>query len=255
MARNKSFKLEVDDSTFKKNAKKLLSDMGVDSVLFMKQQTGLLARDLAKYTPPFTSFPTSKGTSIGTAKDIKHGKEAVAIGLYSICHIRKRKSINWARKSFGDGPIFNKKQQIAHGVIDDLESLATWHQTNRGARGRTRRVPASQRPFVFKTVFNKYLKKRQADVGTAKSSFYKASLALNAKGSAPANVKKNLDKAIGTSSVKKKRKGPQGLVSGRAKGAYTTKTKFLPKIQKDRMIKAMKRLKYVGNKLAKESFK
>jgi len=255
MARRNSLKLEVDDSTFKKNAKKLLSDMGVDSMIFMRQQTGLLARDLAKFTPPFSTFPTSKGTGIGAAKDIRQGKLAVAVGLYSICHIRKRKSINWAKKAFGDGPIFSGKKQIAHGVIDDIESLALWHNSNRGSRGRTRNVPPTQRPFVFRTVFNKYLKKRQADVGTAKASFYKASLALNAKGAAPANVKKNLGKAIGSSSVKKKRKGPVGTTTGKAKGAYLTKSKFLPKIQKDRTIKAMKRLKYVGNKLARESFK
>ena len=190
--------------------------------------------------------------TVGTAKDIKAGKEALSIGLYSICHIRKKKSINWARKAFGGGPIMSKGTQIASGVIDDVETLSRWHYGNRKANGRTKDVAKKDRPFVYSAVFNKYLRRRLQDVGVAKASFYKASLHLGGKHNAVKAIKLNLGKATGKGSIKQGRHGYSGIVSGLSKGGYNTK-KHLPMIQKDRSIKALKRLRILANQAAKES--
>ena len=252
MPKTGSFSLEIDDKTFTKNAKKFLTDLGKTEKEFVREQSSFLARDLAKYTPPYVSFPTGNKNTVGTAKDIKAGKDALAMGLYSICHIRKKKTINWARKAFGNGPIMNKGRQIASGVIDDIETLSRWHYGNRKANGRTKDVAKSDRPFVYSAVFNKYLRRRLQDVGVAKASFYKASLHLGGKHNAVKAIKLNLGKATGKGSIKKDRDGYTGIVSGLSKGGYNTK-KYLPMIQKDRSIKALKRLRILANDAARKA--
>lgn len=249
---SRSFSLDIDDKTFAKRSKKLLDDLGRETKPFVREQSALLARDLAKYTPPFDTFPKGNSNTVGTSKDIQKGKRALSIGLYSICHIRKRKTINWAKKAFNGGPVFINGKQIASGIIEDIATLSKWHYSNKDIKGRTKFVPPSERPFVFKTVFNKYLKIRLKDVGVAKASFYKASLHLGGKHNAVRQIKIALGKGTGKGTLKKTQKGYTGQILGLAKGAYNTK-KHLPMLQKDRNIKALKRLKILASKLAKET--
>ena len=253
MAKGGKFNVEVDDTLFKKNAKKFLLEIGIEEKDFIKEQSGLLARDLARFTPPYASFPVNKGTSIGKPADIRAGKFAVFYDIIGICHPRKRSAINWAKKNFGNGYIYANNVKIGKGVIENIGDLSNWHHQNRNRRGRTKRIPDSEQPFVLKTVFNKYYKRRQKDVGIAKASFYKASLAFDAKGSAPPNVKKNLGKSAGLGIMRKTDKGWVGNISGTSKGAADT-LRHLPQIQFDREKRAMARLKYIVNALMKKSF-
>lgn len=246
------FSLEIDDKTFTKGAKKLLTDLGKAEKDFVREQSSLLARDLAKFTPPYVTYPLGNTNTVGTAKDIKQGKTAILMGLRSICKPRKKTTCNWARKAFGNGPIIINGIQIAKGVIDDEETLRKWHQSNRNQYGRTKRVAENERPFVFKTMFNRYVRNVQSDVGIAKASFYKASLHLGGKHTAVKQIKLGLRKGTGKGSIKKTNEGYVGSVYGLAKGAYRTKN-HLPALQKDRSIKALKRLKILAREQAKKS--
>lgn len=249
---NDSFSLEVDSKTFTKRAKKFLDDLGKKEKDFIREQTSFLARDLAKFTPPYVTFPTGNKNTVGTAKDIAQGKKAVELALRSICKARKKKTINWARKAFGNGPIIINGKQIGHGVIDDMNALHTWHKKNRNMFGRTKRVAENERPFVFKTLLNKYIKLQKQNVGIAKASFYKASLHLGGKHNAVRAIKMGLAKGTGKGKVNKDSKGYEGSVYGLAKGAYRTKN-HLPNLRKDRQIKAIARLKILASKQAKEA--
>ena len=255
MAKGGSFDIEVDDSIFKKDVAKFLTAIGKEEKTFIREQSGMVARDLAKYTPPYDGFPSSDSMSIGKPADIKLGKAAIAGNLASICMRVKRKPvINKAIKNFGrNAPVYKGKQRIAFGVIDNVEDLAKWHYKNRNGQGRVRRVPYIDRPMVWTSIFNRYVKRRQKDVGIAKAGFYKASLKFGAKGTAPPNVKKNLGKSAGLGILKQTKDGWVGHISGTSKGGANT-LRHLPMIERDRGIKALARLKKLAKNRVKKDF-
>ena len=116
MARGKD--IDIDDSVFQKRARALARKLGKDEKEFIKQQTGILAREVARMTPPFASFPKlSNSASVGSAKDIKAGKWAVYIDVAKICTVKTKGKITKAVKSWGVGPIVYGNKTIAKGII------------------------------------------------------------------------------------------------------------------------------------------
>ena len=246
--------IDIDDSVFQKRARALARNLGKDEKEFIKQQTGILAREVARMTPPFASFPKlSNSASVGSAKDIKAGKWAVYIDVAQICTVKTKGEITKAVKSWGTGPIiYGKGRVIAKGIIDNASTLHAWHKTNQGANNRTKPLTGSNRYWVSAPVFKAYVKTQQANVGTAKAAFYKAAMALGAKVTAPAGVRNNKANAVGTGTVKKESKGSKGIVTGRAGGLFHT-NKFLPMLRRNRLIKAVKRGEFLMKKAAKDS--
>ena len=251
MARSKD--IDIDDSVFQKRAKELARKLGKDEKEFIKQQTGILAREVARMTPPFASFPKlSNSASVGSAKDIKAGKWAVYIDVAQICTVKTKGEITKAVKSWGVGPIVYGNKTIAKGVINDASRLHAWHSANQGANNRTKPLMGANRYWVSAPVFKAYVKTQQDNVGTAKAAFYKAAIALGAKVTAPAGVKNNKVNSVGTGTVKKESKGSKGIIMGRAGGLFHT-NKFLPMLRKNRLIKAVKRGEFLMRKAAKDS--
>ena len=244
----------IDDSVFQKRARILAKKLGKDEKEFIKQQTGILAREVARMTPPFASLPKlSNSASVGSAKDIKAGKWAVFIDIAQICTVKTKGEINKAKKSWGSGPIiYGKGRVIAKGIIDDGSMLHAWHSANQGANNRTKPLTGSNRYWVSSPVFKAYVKAQQDNVGTAKAAFYKAAQALGAKVTAPAGVKNNKANAAGTGTVKKESKGSKGIITGRAGGLFHT-NKHLPMLRKNRLVKAVKRGEFLMRKAAKDS--
>ena len=243
----------VDDSVFQQKAKKLARKLGVDEYEFVKEQTGLLAREVAKMTPPYASFPSLvKGTSVGTAKDIKAGEWAVYNDIKQICFIVPDDVAERTRRATKGGPVYRRGKIVAPGVISSMSLLSAWHRKNKGLNGRTKDLDVPLLPWVGETLFVNYAKTQQKEVGIAKAAFYKASLALGAKGAAVAGIKRHLAKTTGSGRMTKARKGPAGNISGSADGLWHT-NRHLPALQRNRLIKAVKRLEYIGKKAAKES--
>lgn len=258
MPRYGNNKIYIDDSEFQRKARKLAKKLGVDEYDFVKEQTGLLAREVAKMTPPYASFPSLyKGTSIGTAKDIKHGKFAVLKDLKQICFVVPEEVAERVHRQTKGGPIWRRDTSgsnkiVAPGVITNLGALRSWHHSNENARGRTRKLQVPHLPWVGDKLFDQYVKSQQANVGIAKAAFWLASVALGAKGAAPAAVKKIAYKSSGGGSMHKTIKGPYGLIDGKARGLSHT-LKHLPKLRRNRLIKAVKRLEYISRKAVKAS--
>jgi len=244
----------VDDSVFQRQARKLARKLKVDEHEFVKTQTGILAREVAKMTPPYISFPSLyKGTSVGSKQDLEQGERAVFYDIVRIAKPVSRQAAGWAKGRFNDGPIFNKKKgKIAPGVIWNKSDLYQWHKRNEQMNGRTKKLAKYERPWVPEDVWHDYVKERQSNVGIAKAAFVKASQALGAKGGVTPKIKRHLMRTSGKGNMQKTKGGPLGVVEGRADGLWHT-TKHLPALQRNRLIKAMKRLQYMSKQAAKAS--
>lgn len=242
----------IDDSTFQKRARALARKLNVDEYDFVKDQTGLLARDVAKFTPPFASFPSKRGNSVGTSKDAKAGKMAVLQDISQIVTPQDMGVIKWAQNTFKGRAIYKGKRMIALGVITSETELAAWHRRNRRANGRTRPLKHNQRYWVSSRIFKRYVKSQQQKVGIAKATFAKAGAQLGAKGKILAFISQHLGKASGSGRMARTAKGPYGLIHGRSPGLYNT-NRFLPMLERDRLIKALKRLQFIGRQAAKKS--
>jgi len=243
-----------DDSVFRQRVAALARNLGRDEREFIKQQTGILAREVARFTPPFEVFPKlSTSTSVGTSKDMQAGKWAIYIDIAQICTVKEKGEITKAKKSWGNGPIIlGDGKMITMGVIDNATDLHKWHTENQGFNNRTRPLSGPNRYWVSAPVFKAYVKTQQANVGTAKAAFYKAALALGATVTAPAAVKNNLMNSIGTGKLTKQSGGTKGLILGRAGGLFHT-NKHLPMLRKNRLIKALKRGEYLLKQAAKDA--
>ena len=88
---------KFDDTVFQQRAAALARNLGKDEFEFVKQQTGLLAREVARHTPPFAVFPSGGGTSLGTRADKVQGEWAVYIDVKWICTIKSAAEIAEAK--------------------------------------------------------------------------------------------------------------------------------------------------------------
>ena len=243
----------IDYSAFEKKARALAKKLGADEREFVKQQTGILAREVAKFTPPFATFPTFKGTSIGSKADEKQGKWAVYMDIKWICTIKPADEIAKAKIKWGNSPIIlGNGKRISLGVIDDIGSLAKWHSMNQGLNNRTKALKGPDRFLVSDTVFAQYVKEEQKKVGIAKAAFAKAAVELGAKGAVPAWVTKNMTRTSGSGRLIKESQGTKGVVSGRAGGLFHT-SRHVPKLAKNRLVNAVKRGEFLMRKAAKDS--
>lgn len=258
MAKGSGFDIVVDDSIFKKDVAKFLTAIGKEEKTFIREQSGMVARELAKYTPPFKdkNLPAYNKDTVGTPADIKRGKESVQGDLRSIClRTKSKKYFNRQLKNFGkNSPIYQGKRQIGFGILESIDDIRRWHYKNRTSQGRVGRVAYIDRPLVWQGLFNKYVKKHKwPDVGMAKAGFYKASLYFGAKTTAPPNVKKNSGRATGMGLMIKTKGGWVGQVSSTSKGGANT-FRHLPMIKKFRGEKAIKRLEHLAKNRVKKDF-
>jgi len=244
--------IDIDDTAFLQRTKALARKLGGSQKDFIQNQTGILAREVARMTPPYATFPKLSNTaSVGTAKDIAAGKIAITNDLHNICSIRELKTVKWARKAFGTGPVHFESQAAGGTIINEAE-LQAWHKRNLTTRNITRKLPYTSKFWVTQTIFNRYVKNQHLYVGRAKATFYKVALRLGAKVTAPANVKKNALLVSSSGVVNSKGGFDEGIIKGRAGGLYHV-TKYLPMLRKNRLIKAVKRGEYLAKQAAKES--
>ncbi len=242
----------IDDSTFQKRAKALARKLKVDEYVFVKEQTGLLARDVAIKTPPYVKFPKLNQKVIATKADEMQGRKAIKGDLLNIAIPVKPATFTWAKRTFGNRRIYDGKEQIGLGLIHSESELKSWHIRNRRSNGRTRRNLERNRYWVKQTIFNKYLKEKYADIGIAKASFAKIGVQLGNNGSVPAWVSRQFGKATGRGRMARVATGPYGLISGKARGLSHV-FKHLPRIQRDRLIKAELRLKAIAREASKKA--
>ena len=241
----------IDDSVFQERVVKLARRFKVDEKQFIKDQSRLLARDAARYTPPYVVFPGStNGTAIGSKADIELGEWAVYRDLKNIFIVLPDDKIWKEHKYSKGGPIYRHGTIISPGVITDVFTLHRWHRDNKNSRGRTKKLKIPGIPWVGESLFLEYLKSQQASVGMAKASFLKASLAFGGKPSATPKIKRHLARASGSGSMTKTKEGYKGSMVARAEGLYHL-VRLLPHVRRDRTKKAEKRLEILAKNAAK----
>lgn len=243
----------VDDSVFQRQAKRLAKRLKVDEHDFVKAQSGLLARDIARLTPPYQNFPGfGNKSSIGTTADMMAGKEAIRIDVRSIVIVIKDEDVPGIVKKYGKGAIYGKDGVVAPGILQSQQELKKWHKEMSNTRGRVRKVSMPNIPFVGENTFVSYLKQEYKDVGIAKAAMYGASVGLQAKGAALVAIKKHVPKSGGRGFMTKTSEGSTGNISGSADGLFHV-IRHLPKLRTDRLKKAVKRLQYIAKAMAKKS--
>lgn len=247
----------IDYSEFQRKAKKLAKAYKVDEREFIKDQSRLLAREAAKFTPPFAGgiLPSwSKGTSVGTKADIEEGEWAVRIDLGRIFEPwKKQDAFSREYKRSKGGPVYDKYGAIrAPSMMTNGFQMYRWHQEHRKKDGRTRKLKQGQKPIVSEALFEEYVKDMQKHVGVAKAAFLKVSMSFGGKSSATPKIKRHLDKATGSGKLITNKKGTEGLLTAMADGLYHTKRQ-VPHLMRNRLKKAVKRLQYIGRQSAKNA--
>jgi hypothetical protein len=252
MARRVAKGVVFDDSVFQKKAKRLAQLLKVDEKQFVKEQTALLARDAAKYTPPFAAFPSKGSSSIGSGKDKKQGEFAMIRDIEYVVTIQDQQAIQWAFSKFGRRPIYKGKKMISKGVILTMSELRRWHRKNRRPSGRTLPLQHDQKYWVSERLLNQYKKSELKRVGISKAALALAAVKLGSKAKVPAWIKRHFGRVSGNGKTAMTSKGPYGLVVSKVPAKYHVE-RLLPMIYKDRLIKAVARLRRIGKDSAKKS--
>ena len=246
----------IDYSEFQRKAKKLARAYKVDEREFIKDQSRLLAREAAKFTPPFAEgiLPSwSKGTAVGTKADIEEGEWAVRIDLGRIFEPWKNQdAFNREYRRSKGGPLYWRGKMRAPSMMTNGFQMYRWHQDHRKKNGRTKRLEQGQKPIVSEALFEEYTKDMQKHVGVSKAAFLKVSMSFGGKSSAPPKIKRHLGKATGIGKLVTNRKGTEGLLTAIADGLYHTKRQ-VPHLMRNRLKKAVKRLQYIGRQSAKNA--
>jgi len=254
MPRRKYKEIGIDDSVFQERVVKLARKFKVDEKQFIKDQSRLLARDAARFTPPFAQFPDwHKGRHVGTKADLEMGEYAVDWDLRRIfAPISDKKAWDEFRKSKG-GPVYRYNTIKAPGVITDAFKMHQWHRDHKRRDGRTKKIKNRNGiPWVPESLFYEYVKSQQASVGMAKASFLKASMAFGGKSSATPKIKRHLARTSGSGNLVKTGKGYDGHIRASAEGLYHL-IRLLPHLRRNRTKKAEKRLEILAKKAVKSS--
>ena len=247
--------IEIDSSVFEQKARLLAKKLGKSEREFVKDQAGLLARDVAKMTPPYANkkLPSLKvGTSVGSKADIEAGENAIYWDLKKIYEVLPDDVIWKEHKHSKGGPIYRYGSIRSPGVITDVFKLHRWHRENRNSRGRTKKLKRPGIPWVGESLFTEYLKSQQASAGMAKACFLKASIPLRKKSTATPKIKRHLSRAKGSGRVIKDSKGSVGIISGKARGLSHV-YRHIPELKKNRLYKAVKRGEILMREAAKDS--
>ena len=244
----------IDYSEFQRKAKALVKVWKLEEKDFIKDQSRLLAREAAKWTPPwsggkkaFSQLMKRKGTAVATKADIEAGENAIKKDIKQICYrVEDRKVWEWREKYGENALIYNHLGvPIARGVITNGAKLYRWHQDNKRKNGRTMELKPPNMPAVGKELINEYIKDMQKHVGVAKASLLKTAMSFGDKGSGPAKIKRHIGKATGSGRLITTQKGTEGLLSARADGLYRTK-QLVPDLMRNRLEKALKRLQILA---------
>jgi len=245
--------VDIDDAVFQQRIAALARNLGEEQAGFIKNQTGILAREVARMTPPYATYPKLTNTaSVGTAKDIAQGKIAITKDLNKICIIKDLADVKRARKAFGTGPV-HFGFQSGGGTIINVAEFHEWHKRclYKG-RNRTRKVTYYSRYWVTQTVFNRYAKSQHQYVGRAKATFYKAAVNLGAKVTGPAGVKNNAPFVSSSGKVNTRGDFSEGVIKGKAGGLDHT-IRHLPMLRSNRLKKAVIRGEYLLKQAAKDA--
>jgi hypothetical protein len=244
----------IDDSTFQKRARRLAKLLKVDEYDFVKEQTALLAKETARLTPPYKVYPRkkeSKGTAIGKKEDEIQGQLAIKNSVENIIFVQDDGVIDRMWEIFRTGPTYKGKRQTSLGIIESKAQLHRLHQRMRRPNGRTLPMKGI-RHWVHQALLDEYLGEQYKSVGISKAAFAKAGMMLGMKASIPKWVKRHIGRVSGGGRMARTSKGPYGIIHGAAPGLWHT-SREISRLQRDQLIKAVGRLRYLGRQASKKA--
>ena len=244
----------IDDSTFQKRARRLAKWLKVNEYDFVKEQTALLAKETARFTPPYAVYPRkkeSKGTAIGKKEDEFKGQKAIKNSVENVVFVQEDAVIDFMLERFGTRPTYKGKRQTSLGVIRDKSQLYRLHQRMRRPSGRTLPMRGI-RHWVKRSFLDQYLEEQYKKVGISKAAFAKAGMMLGMKAKVPKWVKRHLGKVSGSGRMARTSKGAYGIIRGNAPGLWHT-SREVSKLQRDQLIKAVGRLRRIARAESKKA--
>lgn len=158
-------KASIDRAKFEKSLKRFSREFGDTNAQALCRWGVQVCRELAGSTQVFGR----------TAEAKRKQWNAIEAGARTIVNI-----------------VGNVKQRKSR-MITTVEELSQWIDSNRGAKGHTKSVPISQRPFVTEALFQKTLKQRRKAAGIAKGGWIGAgqTIAAAQKGTDRISIGKN----------------------------------------------------------------
>jgi hypothetical protein len=280
MARgSKAFTL--DDAVFKNKIRKLAKQHGLDETKFVKEQGALLARDFARMSPPYASFPKKSRAQgpgyVGTKKDQLAGIGAIKKDSFHNFVVKDRSYLDYVfdimqttrfiKRTIkrGDGtPYFLDIDYLNMGSVQ--EAIDFHRSQMRASDGRPSgstkggndfeigRWKPRNKMWIDHATFNKMLKIITKDVGELKASWIKAAIQLNPKTKAPAWVLKQMAGATGSGTMVSKKGSPTARIYASAYGMrYVDRTDIIRRVKLGRMEAMEKRLQYVFKQNAKKA--
>jgi hypothetical protein len=247
--------IKFDDRVLKKKIHILLSRLKVDQKEFITDQTSFLARDLAKYVPPYAQFPSLKSNSIGKAADKKAGEKAILSDLNRIFFVPDDASVyTWARKEFPSGRVYTKGRISGLGVATSIEEMARHHMRFRNpVTGRIGRVSVENRLWVSKRLFNRYYKDQKVKVGYSKAGFASVAMRLNSKVKVPAWVKRHVGRANSSYNIKTGKNEAYGRFKSVSVGVRAVSSKTVNMVTKRRYESMEQQLSKMFKDIAKRA--
>jgi hypothetical protein len=245
--------IQFNDAIFQHKIRTLSKKFNLDEKEFVKDQGGLFMRDLARYIPPYKSFPM-KGTTLGNKADLKAGKLAIKYDLTNLFFVPDARVFAWAKRTFS-GEIRKGKKVIGAGIIESIGEMKRFHNANRKPRtGRCKSLRGWQKMWVDESMFQTYTFMVQRDVGVAKASMAKGMIMLKPKVKGiPAWVRAQMSKATGRASMVKDARGWSAIFKATAFGLQHVSQGSIRIVQRGRLKAMETRLKHIFRQAAKES--
>lgn len=247
--------ITFDDAVYRKKIRDLARRMNVDEAEFVREQAGFLARDFAKYVPPFRTFPTGRGTSMGKKEDQKAGQLAIMADMNRIFFQPDDSAVyDWARKQFPQGQIWTKGRITGAGVAHTLRDMAKHHARFQNPRtGRIGRVSLEQRLWVSRSMFNEYLAQEIRKVGIAKATIAKSAIYLHPKIKAIRFISRHFSYVRSSARMAKIKNSPTAFFRGTAAGLHNLRGKTISIVKRARLKAMEKRLTLILKGNAKKS--
>jgi hypothetical protein len=169
--------MTLDTTSYDKAIKDLIANFNISREEALKQEMGLLVKELIRVTPPFgLDLKGKKEGQNAVENDIKK----IYTGMTSASHTKWKKKLPNATTS-------GKGRKLFEDHVD-----ASFHQEFRDRRGRVKRKGTRQLKFgklqfsdkvhVNNTLLTSYIKKVQAKVGQAKAGWLSAARKFGSRG-------------------------------------------------------------------------
>jgi len=267
-----SGELSVDISQFTSKTRLLLKQADVDQDVWLDEQMGLLTRDVSVFTPPFGGgdLPSMGRRAYGTGKDKIAGENAIRTDLELIFRRRERgyleavEDITGTRENVRQ--VLRNKKGVPYLIdvdvinYDSVPDAMAWHKKLRRADGRVKgkmysggndskigRWQARDRMWITPEIYAELTKALFKRVGQGKALFAWVALQF---GGPPAQRWISRHFYRYRASI---RRGKDFRSATASSGQLVHTVRFLPRIQKNRAIRAEKRLGYLTRQSIKKA--